>query len=105
MRTSRAGTARRDDARQAALDQARADVGAAREDIARLALDAERVPLPERRPFAMALREAVRALDAAEEHLAVAVIASPARRREEGPMTLPDARRMVPLTTDKDREP
>ena len=38
------GTARlTDDARQAALGKARQDVGAAREDVARLALDAERV--------------------------------------------------------------
>ena len=63
-----------DDARQAALDKAREAVGAAREDIARLALDAERVPLPEGRPLATALREAARALDVAEEHIAVAAL-------------------------------
>ena len=60
------------DARRPALDQARAAVGAAREDIARLALDAERIPLSEGRSLATALHEAVRALDAAEEHIAVA---------------------------------
>lgn len=63
-----------DDARRAALDKARKDVAAAREDIARLALDAERVPLSEGRSFATALREAVRALDAADAHLAVAAL-------------------------------
>ena len=61
-------------ARQAALDQARAAVGAAREDIARLVPDAGRIPLSDGRPLATALREAVRALDAAEEHLAVAAL-------------------------------
>ena len=93
-----------DGARRAALDKARKDVGAAREDVARLALDAERVPPAEGQPLATALGEAVRALDAAEEHIAVAALQ--ARRvaaAKEASMTRPNARRM-PLTTDKDWE-
>lgn len=98
MRTSRAGTTRRGltaDTRRAALDQARAAVGAARGDIAQLALDAERIPLPEGRSLATALHEAVRALDAAEEHIAVAAL----RARRVA------AAKEAPMTTDEDRVP
>ena len=70
-------------------------MGAAREDIAQLALDAERVPPSEGRSLATALHEAVRALDMAEEHIAVAALC--ARRVA--------AAKEVPMMTDEDREP
>jgi len=82
------------DARRAALDQARAArgrrAGGHRADIARLALDAERIPLSEGRSLATALHEAVRALDAAEEHIAVAGLRA---RRVAAAKEAPDDRR------------
>ena len=63
-----------DDARQAALGKARQEVGAAREAVARLALDAERIERSEGRSLATALREAVVAIGAAEESIAVAAL-------------------------------
>ena len=67
-------------------------MGAAREDIARLALAAERIPaVPKDGSLVTALHEAVRALDAAEEHIAVAglrarrVAAAAKEAPDEGP--------------------
>ena len=71
------------DALRAALDQARAAVGAAREDTARLALDAERFPLSEGRSLAT----------------------RPARhRREGGPPMITDEDREA-VSGGRDREP
>ena len=54
--------------------RARQEVGAAREAVARLALDAERIERSEGRSLATALREAVVAIGAAEERIAVAAL-------------------------------